>query len=96
MDVVALTKWLRYATAKGFRIFKLKVSGDIDQDKKLISTVIESLRGEMDHFVLRLDGNQGYTERSFKQIVDFIANNGYTIELFEQPLSKADFRGLER
>jgi L-alanine-DL-glutamate epimerase-like enolase superfamily enzyme len=95
MDAGALTKWLRYATAKGFRIFKLKVSGDVDHDEKLISTVIESLRGEMDRFALRLDGNQGYTETSFKQIVDFIANKGYAIELFEQPLPKADYRGLK-
>jgi L-Ala-D/L-Glu epimerase len=92
-DDLALRKWLKYTAGKGFRIFKLKVSGNVERDGKLVSTVIEVLKGEMDHFVLRLDGNQGYTERSFKQIVDFIANKGYAIQLFEQPLPKADYKG---
>ena len=94
-DGPALTRWLKYATAKRFRIFKLKVSGDVEQDEKLLSTVIEALRRAMGHFTLRLDGNQGYTSKNFGQIVDFVVKHGFSVECFEQPLPKTDYRGMK-
>jgi L-alanine-DL-glutamate epimerase-like enolase superfamily enzyme len=94
-DGLALRRWLKYVTAKGFRTFKLKVSGDVEQDKKLVSTVIGELRHEMDRFALRLDGNQGYSEKSFGRMIDFIMTNGHTVECFEQPLPKSDYEGMK-
>jgi L-Ala-D/L-Glu epimerase len=94
-DRSVLRKWLRYAVAKGFRTFKVKVSGDVEQDSKLLSTVVEALREAMDRFTLRLDGNQGYTVRGFGQMADFIVKNGYDVECFEQPLLKADYKGMK-
>jgi L-alanine-DL-glutamate epimerase-like enolase superfamily enzyme len=94
-DGLMLAKWLRYATAKGFKVFKLKVSGDVERDKKLISAVTGVLKREIDRFTLRLDGNQGYSERSFMRVADFIVKNGYSVECFEQPLPKADYRGMK-
>ena len=57
-DGSALKKWLKYATTKGFRIFKLKVSGDVEQDEKLISSVIKALKQRMDHLPCVLTGTR--------------------------------------
>jgi L-Ala-D/L-Glu epimerase len=90
-----LRKWLSFATARGFKVFKLKVSGDVAEDKKVFSMVMESLKGSMDQFVVRLDGNQGYRTSSFRLMADFIQNKGYAVECFEQPLPKADYKGMK-
>jgi L-alanine-DL-glutamate epimerase-like enolase superfamily enzyme len=93
-DKASLLAWLKYTLTKKFTSYKLKVSGDQGVDRELISVVYETLRDNLDVFALRLDGNQGYTEKNFLKMHDFLCNGGYQIELFEQPLSKDDYRGL--
>jgi L-alanine-DL-glutamate epimerase-like enolase superfamily enzyme len=94
-DKSFLLRWIKYAFRKGFTVYKLKVSGDVGQDRELISFVYKTLRDNLDDFRLRLDGNQGYNKRSFQQITDYIQKEGYRIELFEQPLPKDDYKGLK-
>lgn len=94
-DSALLEKWIKYAIGHGFAIFKLKVSGDVEQDIKLMSMVHRMLKEKMGRFTLRLDGNQGYTEKTFRQMSTFIMKQGYSVELFEQPLPKADYKGLK-
>lgn len=94
-DKNLLERWISYAFRKGFTAYKLKVSGNIEQDKEVLSFVYNKLRKTMQGFTLRLDGNQGFTRKTFRQIVDYVRRNRFNIELFEQPLVKDDFQGLK-
>jgi L-Ala-D/L-Glu epimerase len=94
-DNTVLSKWLRYAIRMGFTIFKLKVSGNIEQDIMLISFVNRKLKENREDFVLRLDCNQGYSVNKFLKMVHLIEQRAYNIQLFEQPLHKRDYRGLK-
>ncbi len=91
----SLMKWMNYIIKKGFTVFKLKVSGRIAEDKRLLSRVCEMLDQKMRGYSLRLDGNQGFSRDTLPRIMDFIAKNNYPVELFEQPLPKDDLRGLK-
>ena len=89
-----LQGWINYAVRMGFKIFKVKVSGDVAQDKKFLAALHRELSERVSGLVVRLDGNQGYTKKTFFQMADHIEKAGYRIELFEQPLGKDDYRGL--
>jgi L-alanine-DL-glutamate epimerase-like enolase superfamily enzyme len=95
LDRIILSRWLEYTLWKGFTTYKLKVSGDVEQDRELISFVYKTLRDNLDDFKLRLDGNQGYNKTTFRQIIDYIQRERFNIELFEQPLPKDDYQGLK-
>ncbi len=94
-EETSLLKWMKYIIEKGFTVFKLKISGRITEDKKLISTVCAILHQKLRGYSLRLDGNQGYSRSTFPRIIDFVIKNDYPVELFEQPLPKNDFNGLK-
>ncbi|MCX5812591.1 MAG: hypothetical protein NT178_08615 [Proteobacteria bacterium] len=94
-DYQVLTKWLKHTLKKNFTIFKLKVSGNVEEDIKLISFVHRTLKNNREGFVLRLDCNQGYSIKSFLKMTDLIGHYGYNIELYEQPLPKTDYKGLK-
>jgi L-alanine-DL-glutamate epimerase-like enolase superfamily enzyme len=93
-DTAALSGWIDYATRKGFTAYKLKISGDLEADRRIVSFVYGLLGQKGRPFRLRLDGNQGYGRESFLAFMDFIGKGRYEIELFEQPLRKDDFDGL--
>jgi L-alanine-DL-glutamate epimerase-like enolase superfamily enzyme len=93
-DSAALERWMRYAFRKGFVIYKIKVSGNVADDKRLVTEVYRLLRDCVDGFVVCLDGNQGFTEKRCLIFLDFLASNDFPIELFEQPLKKEDYKGL--
>jgi len=93
-DMVALERWLQYTLRKGFAVYKLKVSGDAANDKKLVTEVYRRFRDRIDRFTIRLDGNQGFTEKECLVFLDFLAANNYPVELFEQPLKNDDYRGF--
>ena len=94
-DLEVLKKWMTYALKSRFTIFKLKVSGNINNDKRLLSEVDGFLRNHIDVFTIRLDGNQGFTEKTYLGFLDFLSRRNYPIELFEQPLPKDDYKGLK-
>lgn len=94
-DFDALRKWMEFAFRKKFTAYKLKVSGNIDEDKRLISEACRILKDRIDNFTIRLDGNQGFSEKTCLAFLDLITKNDYRIELFEQPLPKDDFKGLK-
>jgi L-alanine-DL-glutamate epimerase-like enolase superfamily enzyme len=91
-----LKAWLRRITPKGFTTYKIKVSGRIDQDMAFLNSAREILHAALPHFVIRLDGNQGYTSGSYARIILALEKARMEIELFEQPLRKDDFAGLRR
>jgi L-Ala-D/L-Glu epimerase len=94
-DLEVLKKWMIYALKSRFTIFKLKVSGNITNDKRLLSEVDGFLRNHIDVFTIHLDGNQGFTEKTYLKFLDFLSSRNYPIDLFEQPLSKNDYKGLK-
>ncbi|OPY65113.1 MAG: L-Ala-D/L-Glu epimerase [Syntrophorhabdus sp. PtaU1.Bin050] len=93
-DKAFLLCWMKYAFRKGFTVYKLKVSGDPEQDRDLISFVCGVLRDNVNDYALRLDGNQGYNRDRFLRFVDHINKADYRIELFEQPLPREDYKGM--
>lgn len=95
MEEAPLIKWIQYITGKGFSVFKLKVSGNVPDDKRIISAVCTMLDQKRRSYVLRIDGNQGYSRNTFPRIIDFITENNYPVELFEQPLPRNDLSGLK-
>ncbi len=92
-----LKKWVVNKIRKGFKIFKLKTSGNIELDKKIVSYIYSVLLDNFanEEFLFRIDGNQGYNKKNFLQFLNFIQTNKYKIQLFEQPLNKKDFAGLK-
>jgi L-alanine-DL-glutamate epimerase-like enolase superfamily enzyme len=93
-DAGLLGRWCASAIRKGFTTFKLKVSGEIEQDKHVLSLLYGTLRERLPVFRVRLDGNQGFTAAGFRTFLDYAEEKGYAIELFEQPLPKDDLAGL--
>lgn len=94
-DQTLLSRWLGYCCRRGFTTYKLKVSGEVEQDRKFISFVHETLRGALERFTLRLDGNEGYSAKTFCHITDFLHTKGFPVEFFEQPLARSDFPGFK-
>jgi len=92
----ALLSWLNYVRKKGFRIYKLKISGNIPEDKKFLSLVYSYLNHNLSDFTVRLDGNQGFNEKSALKLLDFIEERKFKAELFEQPFRKDDFSSFKR
>jgi L-Ala-D/L-Glu epimerase len=94
-DLEALKKWIAHALKSRFTIFKLKVGGNINNDKKLLSEVDGFLRNHINVFTIRLDGNQSFTEKTYLGFFDFLSKRNYPIDLFEQPLLRDDYKGLK-
>ena len=92
-DVDFIRRWLRYCFRKGFSAFKLKVRGDVERDKEMLSIVYRELSDNLKDFTVRLDGNQGFSVKTYAQFTEAIRKAGYAIELFEQPLPKDDVKG---
>ncbi|HNY69428.1 MAG TPA: enolase C-terminal domain-like protein [Syntrophorhabdus sp.] len=90
-----LEHWIRYASQREFKVYKLKVSGNIEHDKKVLSEVHYMLRKAVEEFTLCLDGNEGYSKEAFCRFVDYIQANNIKIEFFEQPLARNDYQGLK-
>jgi L-Ala-D/L-Glu epimerase len=93
-DGEPLRRWIAYAVRKGFSLFKVKISGDATEDGRFLNMVCNILRSSMTHFTLRLDGNQGYTAKTFLTFVRLLEKRRYPIELFEQPLRRTDLKGM--
>ncbi len=80
----------------GFKHYKVKVSGDVEADIALVKAVRDRLDRLVDGYVIRLDGNQGYTAGTYRRMLDELDRARIDIELFEQPLARDDFAGLRK
>ncbi len=90
-----LRGWIGQVACKGFTVYKVKVSGRKADDNRLVASVASALE-ELDvHYILRLDGNQGFTRAGCLAFADHVVKKGYPVELFEQPLQRDDRRGLK-
>jgi L-alanine-DL-glutamate epimerase-like enolase superfamily enzyme len=95
-DREELARWIAHAAKIGFRTYKVKVSGKVEADMALVRAVREALVRTGRPFAIRLDGNQGYSDRSYLAMLGRLERAGIDVELFEQPLPKDDFAGLKR
>jgi L-alanine-DL-glutamate epimerase-like enolase superfamily enzyme len=91
-----LNSWVGKAIKTGFRIYKIKVSGDIDTDIKFVKNIYNQLGSSCKKFVIRLDGNQGFTSASCLKMLGILEKKNITVELFEQPLRRDDFAEFKK
>jgi len=74
---------------QGFRLFKMKVGHDVDEDIRRIETIHQ-------HFpdvTFLVDPNQGLTRDTAATFIQGVRKVGGIIELLEQPLAKDDLEG---
>ena len=90
----ALDIWLQNSTDTNFRIYKIKVSGRVDEDIAFLKTIYAFLIKHIDTPVIRLDGNQGYTAKTCLDMLKKCRKSDIAVELFEQPLKRDDYKGL--
>ena len=95
-DPNSLGHWLGRMTPLGFTAYKIKVSGDVAADMTMLRAARDLLRRARDRFIIRLDGNQGYTAATYRRMLRRLEAEKFQIELFEQPLRKDDYAGLKR
>ncbi len=88
-------QWLDKIIKKGFKKYKIKTSGNVANDFKFMQGINLTLADKVPDFTIRLDGNQGYTEKSCLKMLDKLQKARIKIELFEQPLRRDDFKGLK-
>lgn len=94
-DLFMLDRWIKYGLKRGFRVYKLKVIGSFEEAKGFLSHVNDILKRSNREYILRLDGNQGFTEKVLKAFMDFVIKGLFPVELFEQPLEKDDLKGMK-
>ena len=75
----------REAAAEGFRIFKIKVGGDL----RVSLARVRAARRARPQAPLILDGNQGMTSAGALKLVEACLKEGADVRLLEQPLPKA-------
>ena len=74
---------------RGFRLFKLKVGHDVDEDIRRL----EALHRDCAGVAFVIDSNQGYTHDEAVTLIKGVTLFGGNILLLEQPLAKDDLEG---
>lgn len=82
---------VRKLSRRGFRIFKVKVTGrDEDADLKRVMLV----HNAQPRARILVDANQGWNKEGAVRFMDQLAKRRLPVTLVEQPLSRKDVRGL--
>lgn len=84
---------LRLARAwyeRGFRLFKMKVGQDVDEDVRRL----EAVHGALPGVAFIGDGNQGFTREDCLAFVQGVNTFGGRLVLLEQPVVRDDLDGL--
>lgn len=79
----------RHWYAQGFRIFKMKVGRDVDQDVQRL----ETLHRTLPDIKFVVDPNQGFSREQAVAFANGAERVGATIVLYEQPLHREDIEG---
>lgn len=95
-DAETVLRWLAWARRKGFRVYKVKVSGREADDRRLLTLVANRLQDTVPNYQLLLDGNQGFTPRRLLALADWLAARRLAVALVEQPLPKGDWSGFRQ
>src|SRR5207302_4499126 len=75
---------------QGYRYFKIKVHGDVDEDVARVAAIRERVGAEAH---LTIDANQSYSVKDAIAAINRMAE--YKLDLVEQPVSRHDLKGLE-
>lgn len=94
-DKEAVEPWLKRAIRTGFSVYKIKVSGKVNTDFNFCCAIYRCLADSEKPFVMRLDGNQGFTPQSAMKLLDKLNRANISVELFEQPLKRSDYKGFK-
>ena len=78
--------------ARGFRIFKLKIGSDYEEDLERVRLIAERHRDVS--FVL--DANQGFSASEALKLIDKLAPITERLRMFEQPVPRDDLAGMAR
>jgi o-succinylbenzoate synthase len=76
--------------AKGFRLLKMKVGTDVEEDIRRIESLVQVLPDVR----FLPDGNQGFSEQECRYFTTEVQRRGATIVLLEQPLVREDLEGM--
>jgi L-alanine-DL-glutamate epimerase-like enolase superfamily enzyme len=79
------------AVKEGFSILKIKVGGDLNEDRRRLEAICAALPSSVR---LRLDANQGWDEATAIKIIKEYEKKGYPIDLIEQPLPAYELLGM--
>ncbi len=93
IPICSLEKTLHLARgwyAKGFRLLKMKVGQDVDQDIRRLEAVHQALPG----LAFIGDGNQGFSREECLSFVAGVKQFGGRLVLLEQPVVRDDLEGL--
>ena len=82
----------RHWYEQDFRLFKLKVGHDVDDDVRRL----EALHRDCTGVAFVIDSNQGYTHEEATTLIQGVNRFGGNILLLEQPLAKDDLEGHAR
>lgn len=77
--------------AKGFRLFKMKVGKDVEEDIRRLETVHHALP----NIGFIGDGNQGFSREDCIRFVNGVQRFGGRLVLLEQPVIREDLEGLQ-
>lgn len=85
----------------GFKIIKIKVSGNPNADLDMIMAFTEMIRAEeitsgVSDLTYTLDGNQAFSESQALLLLDKLRDQGIIPACFEQPLPADDWTGLKK
>lgn len=75
---------------RGFRLFKMKVGKDVEEDIRRLEAVHRALPG----VTFIGDGNQGYSREDCLRFVDGVRRGGGVFSLLEQPVPREDLESL--
>lgn len=75
---------------EGYRYFKIKVHGDIEEDVARVKAIRERVGNEAH---LTIDANQSYSPK--EAILAINRMGRHRVDLFEQPVHRFDLKGLE-
>jgi len=93
IPITTLEKSVSLATgwyAQGFRLFKMKVGNDVDQDIRRLEAVHRSLPG----ISFIGDGNQGFSREECLAFAGGVRRFGGTMVLLEQPVVRDDLDSM--
>lgn len=81
--------------AEGYRVFKLKMTGDVDYDAVMVEKLIAVVEGRA---LLSLDANQGWTVADALRIARVVERQPHFHDnvILEQPIHARDVKGLAR
>jgi len=80
----------RYWYGRGFRLFKMKVGKDVEEDIRRVEALHRILGG----IAFIGDGNQGFSRHECSAFVKGVQRFGGALTLLEQPLPRNDLEGL--